>query len=95
MGDGMCRFSASARAKTKIDILTEFDTQQRQETNKDAGFLASVNRSRKMLDSMQPVALQSFLMNDSGNVSEFCFDGAHIYPVVPNGVGVEVFARGP
>ena len=92
-GDGTCRFSAATRARTRADLLREFDAQLRQEANHDRGFVAAAKRSRRELESMKPIALRSFVLNDAGDVSEFLFDGEHVVRMGPIGAGVEVFAR--
>ena len=92
-GDGTCRFSASTRARTRADLLREFDAQFRQEANNDRGFVAAAKRSRRALESMKPTALRSFILNDAGDVSEFFFDGEHVFRMRPIGAGVEGFAR--
>lgn len=93
MGGGTCQFSESTRGKSKDVILREFNARRREETNTDKGFVAYIKRARGSLESMKPVPLRNFILNDAGDVYEFYFDGDRIFRITPLGVGVETFTR--
>lgn len=94
MGGGTCQFSESTRGKSKDDILRGFDAQRRKETNTDKGFVAYAKRARGSLESMKPVPLRNFILNDAGDVYEFYFDGERIFRLTTIGIGVQTFVRG-
>lgn len=92
-GDGLCHISEGAVPISKAEVIRGFDERLRAESSNDRGFLATAKRNRSLIDSMKPVPLRHFIVNESGDVYDLYFDGEHFFGLASMGIGATRFGR--
>ena len=93
-GDGSCHFGQMKSAKSRDDLIREADAELRQQVKEKSAevYVGPVRAGKKVLQStMRPVPLQHFIINESGDIIDFYYDGEHLFKVAP--YGVMVFTR--